>query len=339
MFPKDEPSSFFELTGSETSVPAPEPIFVPEDGRFDLYRIERDGKFRVIKCLKPKFRGDPLYEGLLKKEYQIGYPLQSSYICEVYAFLDLPMFGHCIEIEWIDGEPLNEYLSGGSASRESIRRIVEQLLEAVRYFHSKQVIHRDLKPSNILITRNGGNVKVIDFGFADTDSHSILKHPAGTRQFASPELLEGKKVDSRTDIYSTGVVLSMMGRRYRRISRRCCQRDPDKRFQTVSDVQKAIERNWHQPVLLLVALAVACIAAIFLLKPEKPDIHPVALPSVDTVLLTPAPVDTVLTLETPHKPSKAVLDRNRENPPATPSTPGPSEIDRIVKEATDLFSR
>ena len=59
--------------------------------------------------------------------------------------------------------------------------------EAFTEFHLQGVVHRDLKPANILITDNGADVKIIDFGLSDADRYAILKQPAGTLGFSAPE--------------------------------------------------------------------------------------------------------------------------------------------------------
>jgi len=92
-------------------------------------------------------------------------------------------------------------------SRHSRVEIARQLLSAIGYVHSKQIVHRDLKPSNIIITHNGENFKIIDFGLADTDAHCICKQPAGTVRFMSPEQMSSSVADVRNDIYSIGVIL------------------------------------------------------------------------------------------------------------------------------------
>ena len=111
-------------------------------------------------------------------------------------------------MEYIDGIHLREYLNSKNYNSHVILKILDELCQALSYIHSLQIIHRDLKPENILITRNGSNVKLIDFGLSDTDSYSILKHPAGTLKYASPEQkVPQTTIYNKADIYSLGVIL------------------------------------------------------------------------------------------------------------------------------------
>ncbi len=92
-----------------------------------------------------------------------------------------------------------------------------QVLEALQYAHQKQVIHRDLKASNILVTE-AGQVRLLDFGVAklleadegDSAPLTSVYGRALTPDYASPELLHGELIDTRSDIYSLGILLYEM---------------------------------------------------------------------------------------------------------------------------------
>ena len=72
------------------------------------------------------------------------------------------------------------------------RRVALEIVKAVEYIHSLQVVHRDLKPSNIMVTRTGRQVKLIDFGIADTDSFTIFKQPGIYLARATENLGDGR---------------------------------------------------------------------------------------------------------------------------------------------------
>ena len=262
-----EQSGFFSPLG-EPSADILEVVCESVSGPYQVLRGSKDGKIRVYKALKPQFRGDPIYEALLRKEYGIGYTLSHPGICQTISFVKHPEEGSCIEMEWVDGVTLDTYLASRHDKGE-LHRIECQLCDAVSYMHSRQVIHRDLKPSNIMVTHNGHNVKIIDFSLADADSYSVFKQPAGTRRYAAPELSGNgaSRADSRCDIWSLGVILSDMGAPSRIVSR-CCAEDPEKRCQDALEVKAALERYRQRRKtsrVVLVASAVALAAVVLAL--------------------------------------------------------------------------
>ncbi len=119
--------------------------------------------------------------------------------------------------EYIEGVTLEEYIAKekGPIPEEEAKELFCQLLEAFAYAHDNEVIHRDIKPSNIIITK-GKQVKVVDFGIAKiaAGSSSTLHTKTGIRMgtlaYMSPEQVNGREVDERTDIYSLGVLLYQM---------------------------------------------------------------------------------------------------------------------------------
>lgn len=251
----------------------------------DIWRADKDGRFRIYKALKSEYAGDQVYERLLRKEFEIEYSLDHPNICEYYAFVNLPPLGNCIEMEWIDGCSLDSLLPRGAVGKTLAVKIINETCDALSYMHSKQVVHRDLKPSNIMLTYNGNNVKLIDFGLSDTDAHSVLKGSAGTQVYASPELISGGNVDYHTDIFSLGCVIDRLNPTYARVARKCCQRAPAKRFQSALDVKKAIERKPLAPFAVAAVALVLLGSALWLTHPwSRPAGDVAGLPSLTDTL-------------------------------------------------------
>lgn len=205
-----------------------------------LLRARRMGKWHVLKCLKPRYADSPDARALLQKEFEIGYRLSHPHIAAVVGFEQVEGLGRCIVMEYVDGRTLRHAIRHEPWSRQLTLGVMRQLGQALDYIHQQQVIHRDVKPENILLTRNGDSVKLIDFGLSDADSYAILKQPAGTLRYAAPEqLVPGRPVDGRADIYALGAVLSEMpclNRRLRRIARKCMAPQPSGRYSLAAEI-------------------------------------------------------------------------------------------------------
>lgn len=313
----NEDSGFFDVNGQAVDLSAltPELIHSSAGGWSELYRVDKNGRFRVFKVLKPQYRGQQPYEGLLRKEYEIGYALSHPSVCEVYGFSFLPELGNAIEMEWIDGRTLAAVLEQGRPDPTLAEKFIGQLCDALEYLHNRQVIHRDIKPSNILVTNNGNNIKIIDFGLSDTDSYRVLKRPGGTASFAAPELLAGQGADCRADIYSLGKVIALISTRHAAAVKRCTQSDPAIRYKDIASLRKDLQRSPHRWKWLLVSvLAIGALVLGLLYARNHPQNTPVAAQPADTSTRPDTlPGETLIT--------------------------DPSTIDDLFRQATELFDK
>lgn len=264
-----DPSPFPEMSN-----PGLEFIHETPDGHCLLFKGYRNDKMVVYKTLKPAFRDDPVYQRMLRREYEIGISLKHPGICEMLAWTSVQGCGDCIEMEYIDGCRLDEWLAEHPGDVAQRRRILSDLCDALEYIHRKQVVHKDLKPENILLTRYGFYPKIIDFGLSDADSILTGKDPAGTWMYAAPEVKSGGMAEARSDIYSLGRIMQQMGPEFSAIARKCSAKDIDKRYPSAEAVKRDLEkmRITRRPVsFVIISLLVAAgIAAALFFKRDDP---------------------------------------------------------------------
>lgn len=230
---------------------------LPSEGYNRLFKAVRYGKYFVLKGLKEKYRDNNLYRGLIIKEFDILVSLNHPNIVRCYGIEEVEDLGLCIIMEYVDGVTLDRFLETKPSSAQR-RKVVKQMLNAMDYYHELQLVHRDLKPSNILITNNAHNVRIIDFGLADTDYYAVFKEPAFTRQYASPEQLNGEKLDCRSDIYSFGKVLKkIFPNRYKRIAKKCNKEKRRERYPNADYVYQAmfsVKKKLYRAAIMVIVL-------------------------------------------------------------------------------------
>ena len=226
-----------------------------KEGR--LYIATKAGKRFLLKT------SDGSAKGLeqLKREYELSISLSHPGLAYVFTYEDTSPVGPCIVQEYVDGRTLSQYLTEKPALNDR-KRAFGQILSAVAYLHHKGVIHNDLSPANILVSNRNDDIKVIDLGFADDDTHYLSKSLGGTRKYASPELISGAKVDARSDIYTLGAIIrDMFPGRYGRIAGKCLRQSPERRYSSVENLSKAW-RRYYLPLRVFAFFVICAIAVM-----------------------------------------------------------------------------
>src|SRR5215831_1045993 len=177
------------------------------------------GRQIAVKILLPNLAiGSPRLVELFEREALIVGRLKHENIVDIIDAGRTTGSIAYIAMEWLEGYTLEEEIQWNSPlSLQRVSQILRQIAAALQESHSQHILHRDLKPSNIfLVKRTPGReqVKVVDFGISklvsDTQGAPVSSM-MGTPQYASPEQFRlGENIDSRTDIYSLGVVLFQM---------------------------------------------------------------------------------------------------------------------------------
>ncbi len=230
-----------------------------------LLKALRYGQWWMLKCLLPEERGQSVFQEMLRKEFEILIQMQHPHIVRAFNIEEVGDYGPCIVMEWLEGESLHDFLAR-HPDEQTILRLVGDLADAVEYVHRKGFVHRDLKPENVIVSHNGENVKLIDFGLADSDIYAVLKQSGGTDSYMSPEQEEGGAPDIRNDIYSFGVMLKQMnlGKRFEPIVNRCLE-PIDRRYSTIKEVKDAIRAKSRRGVKMVSSKWLWLMASIIVL--------------------------------------------------------------------------
>jgi serine/threonine protein kinase/Tfp pilus assembly protein PilF len=198
-----------------------------------VYKAE-DTKLKrpvALKFLPPAFATDPTTKERFIQEAQAASSLQHNNICAIHEIDETksapgePGDGQMfIVMDYYEGETLKfkiekesfNNVGAGSHARpisdkEWINQVIDytiQIAQGLQEAHQNGIIHRDIKPANIMVT-DKGEVKILDFGLAKLPKGTILtkeKSTLGTTNYMSPEIIEGRAVDHRTDIWSLGIL-------------------------------------------------------------------------------------------------------------------------------------
>ncbi len=261
----------------------------------------RLNRFVAVKVLTSASAGDPERRRRFIQEAQAASALNHPNIITIHDIIS-EGDAEFMVMEYVQGKTLIDLIPKGGLRVPQVLKYAIQMADALQTAHSAGIIHRDLKPGNVMVTETG-LVKILDFGLAKLTDRSPLSHTSapgdndatatiaeapltvegsiiGTVSYMSPEQAQGRRVDSRSDIFSFAVVLYEMvtGTRafagdsalstlsailrdearpipeiapdtppqLEQVIHRCLRKNPDQRFQTMKEVQAALGALKHE---------------------------------------------------------------------------------------------
>lgn len=222
---------------------------------------ERFGHKWMLKAL-PDSDNSTLARQRLLKEFEIMTRLRHPGIVDAISIEEVDGLGLSIVMEWVEGTTLDEILNENRLSKKERHHLAVAILDASAFMHSMGIVHRDLKPSNIMVRKSGGVPVIIDFGLADTDSHTMLKQPAGTEGYIPPEAYSRHDADTRDDVYSLGIILQRMHIGLHSIIRKCLA-PAEKRYPGADKLKVAVLKHESRKKFIIRIVAIAVVVASF----------------------------------------------------------------------------
>jgi DNA-binding NarL/FixJ family response regulator/tRNA A-37 threonylcarbamoyl transferase component Bud32 len=200
--------------GAKVHIPGIKVLHLIGEGgtaRVYLASRERDDEPLVVKILRPEITSDKTQLARFMEEYTLVERIKSPHVARIYDHGNSGDQFYLV-MEFFEGGDLNKRLASKALPPPDCLRLFRDLMFALGDIHEKGILHRDLKPQNLMF-RNDGSLAIVDFGIAkhvDGIDRTGRGEVLGTPRYMSPEQVQGRALDLRTDIYSAGVLLFQM---------------------------------------------------------------------------------------------------------------------------------
>lgn len=244
------------ISKEEKKIPIDDPsgkwsdlTLLPEwgDDVYDVYTVRKYGKWVMLKALKKELADQPKYKAMLEKEFDVRYNLAHPNIVMVNDFEDVPGVGRSIITDDVYGYSLRQMIDEHRLTPKIVRRLETQLLDALDYIESNHIVHDSISPETIIFTEYQENLKLLNVGYDHSKALS--------------------EQDTKQDIESYGEVLSEVLDnlpaslpKLRRIADKCQAGGYD----SITDVQLAIERRSSAQIYIILCILIAILATILI---------------------------------------------------------------------------
>lgn len=216
---------------------------------YDVYTVRKHGKWVMLKALKREYADDPECREMLEKEFDTRYNLAHPNVVMVNDLDIVPGVGLSIITDDVYGYSLRRLIDEKRLTPKIVDRLQTQLLDAMEYIEENHIVHSPITTDSIIFTEYTENLKLIDVGYATADSLSVK--------------------DTRADIESYGKILNEVLDnlpanlpRLRKIARKCSE--PDGPYNTVADVQLAMEKRSSTQIYIFLCVFIFFMTALLI---------------------------------------------------------------------------
>ena len=220
-----------------------------EERYYDVYTAKKFGKWVMLKGLKKEYADKEEYRKMLEQEFDTRYNLAHPDIVMVNDFEEVPGVGMAIVTDDVYGYSLRRLIDEKRLTPKIVHRLQTQLLDAMEYIQENHIVHDPITPETIIFTEYNENLKLINVGYDQ-----------------SSRLTEN---DLREDIRSYGRVLNEVLDnlptslpKLRKVARKC--EDPNAPYQSVADIQLAIERRNSSQIYVVLCILITIMAAFLI---------------------------------------------------------------------------
>lgn len=220
-----------------------------EEKYYDVYTVRKHGKWVMLKSLKKEYADKEEYRQMLEQEFETRYNLAHPNIVMVNDLEDVPGVGLSIITDDVYGYSLRSLIDEKRLTPRIIHRLQTQLLDAMEYIQENHVVHLPISPETIIFTEYNENLKITNVGYAQSDSISKQDGDDDIRNY-------GKILNEVLDHLPTTLP------RLRKIARKC--EDPHHSYQTISDLQLAMEKRSSNQMFILISVFIMLMVTILL---------------------------------------------------------------------------
>lgn len=219
---------------------------------YHVYTAKKYGKWLMLKTLRPELKGQPEYERMIEKEFEVRYNLAHPHIIMINDYEEVPGVGMCIITDDVYGDSLEKLIKEHKVTEEHIYKLHHQLLDALDYIQTNHLAHHPLDVSRVIFTENIGNLKLLDVGF---DQKKSLTHDDTGDDIYRYGILMEKALDAMPDTPHP---------KLRHVVSKCLGRDGKRPYRNLNELRLDLADNRSNTIYICVIIFLIFVIALLM---------------------------------------------------------------------------